>query len=362
MDDKKKCLLCKIIFIPRKKEQKFCSKVCYLNSIRKKRIQTVCAWCGELIEVSEPHFEKYKTHHCSNQHRAFSSSLSKGVKIKQVGEEIKKINWNQDIAYLIGLITTDGTLRKDRKQIKITSSNKRYLELVSDIIMGITGREQELKHEKVRFQEKIYSSYTIQFTSDAFYQFCLDIGLTSKKTYTLSTLDIPDDYFPFFLRGVIDGDGNYSFSNNNKNEVKIRIYSGSLDFLEWINETIKRLFNVLGGKFYHNENKLGSKHILFYVRVFDNLLILENIYKDAKCFHPNKFKQINHIIDNIFELKLRYAHTYVDGFETLCKSPVCQNKFIPNGYKQKYCCIGCRNKASYIRRRVVISEKSKSNK
>jgi hypothetical protein len=39
------------------------------------------------------------------------------------------------------------------------------------------------------------------------YDALLTIGLTPAKSLTLGPLAIPDDYFPDFFRGCIDGDG-----------------------------------------------------------------------------------------------------------------------------------------------------------
>ena len=49
IDNKKKCEFCEVDFKPNKRDQKFCSQKCYLSTIRKKRILTVCAWCDKLI-------------------------------------------------------------------------------------------------------------------------------------------------------------------------------------------------------------------------------------------------------------------------------------------------------------------------
>jgi hypothetical protein len=335
--------------MPKINEQQFCSKDCYLSSIRQKRIKTVCNWCGKVIEVRESHYIKYKSHHCCNQHRAFSSIKNRGAEIKQVGKELEKISWNQSIAYLIGLIATDGTLRKSRNQIKITSSDKDFLIIVTEIIFGITGRIQNVLYEEVKFKGKKYNSYSIHFTSDPFYKFCLNIGLTPNKTFTITSLNVPDDYFSSFLRGVIDGDGNYSFSNKNKCEIKTRIYSGSIKFLEWINESCKRIYKIGGANIYYESNELGRKCVLFFCKVYENLLILESIYNNANYYYPKKYEKVMHVVENISEYKKRYLHTCLEL--KICDNPDCNNSFIKTHYKQKYCCQECRQDYSYIRRK-----------
>lgn len=344
MKEKKKCLYCHEMFIPNKKAQKLCSLKCSHLS-RRKRVSTVCSWCGEGIEVTVSHYRNYKSHHCSKQHRAFSSATSRGSKVRQVGKEVMNIEWNMDVAYLIGLITTDGTLRKDRKQIRITSSDINYLKSVREIIISITGRTLEIKYELVKFQGKEYDSYSIQFTSYPLYNFCLDIGIAPNKTYIISNLDIPNGFFSPFLRGVIDGDGNINKrSYYNNEQVNIRIYSASQKFLEWINNKCKEIYNVFGGKFYEDKNDLGSKKILTFTRIYDNLIILGEIYKNLNYYYEKRYNQAKYTIDNIYALKEKYKHTYLDGKKIECKKPNCNNLFVPSHYRQKYCTPICRIK------------------
>ncbi|WP_088103124.1 LAGLIDADG family homing endonuclease [Halalkalibacter urbisdiaboli] len=168
--------------------------------------KTKCAWCSKEILT----YRLKEKNYCK-EHYGFANTVRNGTYIKQVKAELDEITWNKNIAYLIGIVATDGTLRKDRNQIKITSKSKRYLtDLLYKIIIEFTGRDQDVNEVTAKFQGKEYTHYQLQFTSTPLYQFCLEIGLEPNKTYNLNKLAIPDEYFGDFLRGVIDGDGNYN--------------------------------------------------------------------------------------------------------------------------------------------------------
>ncbi|MBU3934306.1 MAG: hypothetical protein KKH11_06555, partial [Candidatus Omnitrophica bacterium] len=76
------------------------------------------------------------------------------------------------------------------------------------------------------------------------------IGLTPKKSKTISELSIPDKYLADYLRGYIDGDGSFSVYQDpvypNSQRLYMRFASGSLKHLQWIKSHIKSLFSVEG--------------------------------------------------------------------------------------------------------------------
>lgn len=327
--------------MPNHSRQEYCSASCFHNS---RRIKTKCDWCNVEIVLIKSHYNRYKRHYCCKQHRGFANAVRNGAKIKQISNELDTITWNEDIAYLVGLIATDGTLRKGRKQIKISSSDKNYLEKVSEIIINITGRTLDVNHENIRFNSRNYNAYSINFTSYPFYDFCIGIGLSPNKTYTISSLDIPDEYFSHFLRGIIDGDGNFNTSNKTEllKVANIRIYSGSKDFLHWLNEKCKKVYKISGGNFSRDKNSLGSKEILIFTRVYDNLLIIESVYENAKYYLERRYNQAFFTLENMQRLKEYYRHTYLDGNKVKCKNVKCQNLFLPKDYRHIYCSIKCR--------------------
>lgn len=155
------------------------------------------------------------------------------------------MRWNNNLAYVIGLISTDGNLSKDGRHIELTSKDYEQLETFKNIL--------KLKN-KISLKKSSYSPkriyYRIQFGNKLFYKFLLEIGLFPNKTKTIGSLKIPKSFFADFLRGVLDGDG-YTYSYWDKRWKKsFMLYTGivsaSRDYVEWINHEIKKLYGISG--------------------------------------------------------------------------------------------------------------------
>ena len=102
--------------------------------------------------------------------------------------------------YLVGLITSEGSLSKDSGHINITS--KEY-----DFLNDLKTR-LDLKYKiGTKNRGKINQAYQIQIANVKFCNFRLSIGLFPNKSLTLQKINVPDKFFAHFLRGIIDGDG-----------------------------------------------------------------------------------------------------------------------------------------------------------
>src|SRR5213593_2617553 len=113
--------------------------------------------------------------------------------------------WSSELAYAIGLIATDGTLSRDGRHLAITSKDRDLLELIR-------------------------AYHRMQWSNRVFYDWLRSIGLTPAKTFTLGPVAIPEEYFPDFFRGCIDGDGSVVVytdryhAHNNSRYVYKRLY------------------------------------------------------------------------------------------------------------------------------------------
>lgn len=184
---------------------------------------------------------------------------------------IIETRWTNELAYAIGLITSDGNLSPDQRHIAFTSKDEdlanlfhQILKLKSKIGKKARGGEQEKKY------------FVVQFSSVNFYNFLLSIGLTSNKSKTLGPLLIPELLFMDFLRGCIDGDGSISEFKHpeSKNlQLRVRLCSGSLEFLKWIKENIDHLIDTQGGWIYRGKRVYNLAY-----GTEDSIKILGRIY------------------------------------------------------------------------------------
>ena len=117
----------------------------------------------------------------------------------------------------------------------------------------------------------------------------LNLGLTPRKSKTISELKIPKEYFPDFFRGCIDGDGSISISKHPESkypQYKVRLCSASKNFLSWILKSSKKIFNVVGGSI--SKIDQSSVYTLRFGKS-DSIKILKMIYlKNVICLSRKK--------------------------------------------------------------------------
>lgn len=164
--------------------------------------------------------------------------------------------WSSSLAYIVGIIATDGNLSSSGRHVNITSKD---LEIVSNA-KKILKRKNKIG-VKARGYSKDKKYYVLQFGDVCLYDFLLSIGLTQAKSKTLQKIKVPSRYFPDFLRGCIDGDGSIgSFYHPESTLVqhKIRLVSASLAFLTWILATIQREMGIQGGWIYSDKKEMHT--------------------------------------------------------------------------------------------------------
>lgn len=113
-----------------------------------------------------------------------------------------QIKWSADFAYAIGLIVTDGCLYRDGRHINLTSKD---VEQIQNFQEALAVKCHVGRKEGGAVSDKRY--YVIQIGDVIFYNYLMSIGITPAKSRTVGKIDIPDEYFFDFLRGVFDGDG-----------------------------------------------------------------------------------------------------------------------------------------------------------
>ncbi len=191
-----------------------------------------------------------------------------------------KIDWNPNFAYAIGLIATDGNLSPDGRHINFTTK---------DLDLAEKFREALNLTNKIGRKARGYSTekkyFVVQFSDVSFYDFLIAIGLTPNKSKTLGPIDVPPEFFYDFLRGCLDGDGNineYKHIESQYLQLKVRFYSASKIFVEWIQDVTK-LANLKG---YITKN--GNMFSIAYGKV-ESKKLLKAIYNSGTMKLERKF-------------------------------------------------------------------------
>ena len=206
-------------------------------------------------------------------------------KLKSFGNDFV---WTPELAYIIGLLVTDGCLSKDGRHIIMRSSEKSLLKTFKKCL--------KIKNKIGKTKKGKIVSYRIQFGNTQFYNWLLKIGLTPAKTYTINKIKIPELYFKDFLRGHLDGDGNilfykdhynfYKGRNYNNQRVFVRFISASKKHLNWLRQEIIKLVGVKGA-FIMNRPKSMNRVFMYEIKFAkkESIKLLKWIYykKDIPC-------------------------------------------------------------------------------
>ncbi|HLD82403.1 MAG TPA: LAGLIDADG family homing endonuclease [Candidatus Omnitrophota bacterium] len=189
--------------------------------------------------------------------------------------------------YLAGLITSDGCLFKDGRHIDITSADYEFLNKLKDAL-ELTNRVT------VKYGFKKQRAFHMQIGNRNFYNFLLSIGLTPNKSLSLGAINAPSKFFIDFLRGVIDGDGGmqrWIHCTNGREQWNLRIASGSMQFLEWLQNQIEILIRVQGRlhcegptRFRLKYGKMAAKAIVKQCYYQDCLGLDRKIKLARECF------------------------------------------------------------------------------
>jgi hypothetical protein len=157
--------------------------------------------------------------------------------------------WSADLAWLVGVIATDGNLGRTGRRLSISSTDVQLLDTARRLL-GLTNRVTRAPGGWGP------GGFRLQWSGGPFHSWLIDLGMTPRKSLTLGALAIPDEFFADFFRGCIDGDGTVltytdrSHTGKNSAYVYGRLYvslvSASPRFVEWIRRTIHRLLGLPG--------------------------------------------------------------------------------------------------------------------
>jgi hypothetical protein len=156
--------------------------------------------------------------------------------------------WSADVAYVVGLLVTDGYLSTDGRHLALVSADVQALEAVRRIL-GLGNRITV--HTSGR---GIVSR--LQFGDRLFVDWLISIGFTPRKTYTVGALAVPDGVFADFVRGHLDGDGSViayidrHLQTRKASYVYRRLYvrflSASRPHVDWLRTRVAALLGIRG--------------------------------------------------------------------------------------------------------------------
>lgn len=246
-----------------------------------------CLECGDEFKTWESRIKQGKGKFCS---KSCSMKNRKRRENKEKHERARNnpLDWSDNLAYLVGLITSDGNLDRVNPRIKFSNTDKELVEQASNVVEDLldvgSNKISETDNSKSdAFGDSIVYSYS--FTSRRLYYFLNSVGLRAPKNDNLGVLDVPKKYFTEFLRGEIDGDGSW-WEVSRRESLKLGIYSKSEEFLQWISQKLKR-FNLVDGK--ASVLKNHKKYWRISLGHYDAVSLAETIYEGAEYYLGYKY-------------------------------------------------------------------------
>lgn len=158
------------------------------------------------------------------------------------------LGWSPTMAYVVGLMATDGCLLARRKVLNFKSEDEQLVRTFLECL----GRA--LSYRRVRGRTG-NMHYVVQFRDAPFYDWLMSIGLMPRKSLILGPIDVPEQLLLDCARGLLDGDGsvlNYWYAGGGKARGKryegfaTVFNSASQAHLEWLRAELKRAVGVNG--------------------------------------------------------------------------------------------------------------------
>lgn len=217
----------------------------------------------------------------------------------------KLFTWSEHLAYLIGLIVTDGYVNINHKhhincvKVYLKESDSYVLEQLG-LFLDITSRilkyfpdvSSVVAGKLVKRKERIAQ---LRISGAKFIDHIAFIGVSCKnKTDTQGALNIPPEYFCHFLRGVIDGDGSFTVTtnSNSKRYLCLLIY-GNQDFLKYMSATIEKEVGLYAAnviKIPHTDRCWQIKYEGYRAATIrDYIYGTATIFLKRKMFYSHKF-------------------------------------------------------------------------
>ncbi|MFB5284083.1 LAGLIDADG family homing endonuclease [Peribacillus sp. Hz7] len=194
----------------------------------------------------------------------------------KVNEDFFKI-WTHEMAWVLGLFVTDGHVNKKLQNISFAQKDERILRSIAkymeaDYVLASTGPTRSTPILLINSKE-------IKKDLEKF-------GIFPNKSLTVPFPDVPKEFLPSFVRGVIDGDGWVQ-----KRGYVMNVTSGSQCFAE----ELLLVFQAWGlrSEITHQVTKTGNPIYRVWVKGKQNLPRLADIIYKHQIGNYITYKRMN---------------------------------------------------------------------
>lgn len=185
-------------------------------------------------------------------------------------------------AYYLGLLFTDGSVDTNRYRIRITLQSRdkdileqmrKDLQVDSNLILDPRGK----------------GCFSLEFCNKKMFEDLAKYNIIPNKTYSVKHLptNIPKEFEKDFLRGLLDGDGGITYSENMSSDVTVHFTS----YYESIVTEFRDRIDLLIEKEKHNQPIYTTCWHVSWRGYNQVLSILNILYKDSSRYINRKYEK-----------------------------------------------------------------------
>lgn len=180
------------------------------------------------------------------------------------------------MAYVLGFFAADGYITVSRRGAHfwcIQITDRKLLEAIRRVVQAehvISTRTRKVNEKDI---------YRLQVGSRDMCEDLRRLGMRERKTKRMAMPQVPEQFFPAFVRGYFDGDGNVWSGNTHKGRktataaLMTVFTSSSLGFLKQLRERLHRT-GLNGGSLY----KAGGSYARLQFSTLDSLKLYNFMY------------------------------------------------------------------------------------
>ncbi len=191
-------------------------------------------------------------------------------------------SWSPEMAYVLGLIITDGCISKT-SVISLSMNDKELLEKVKKV-MGSAHNITPSKHQK--------GLYYYHFAREKLVKDLEKLCVVPRKSLIVKFPGVPEAYLPNFIRGVFDGDGSVFYDKRRPQfPLRSKFVSGSKDFIIGLQKSLE-LLGMPKRTIYAQRTKNGWSYMFIYDHR-NSIKLFNILYKSAEngLFLDRKYKR-----------------------------------------------------------------------
>ena len=149
---------------------------------------------------------------------------------------------NEDSAYWLGMMLTDGYVSKDYKKFELTLKDKEHIEKFKSFLQS----DHKISKRTIVINNKECISWRISIKDDNICKDLKNLGCCNNKSFNVRIPKIDKKYHKDLIRGILDGDGYIG-------QKTAGFCSGNKDFIQDIIDVLEE-HDISCGKITHSRN------------------------------------------------------------------------------------------------------------